>query len=132
MSSLSEAKTSDTIQPAQPTLEEASDNYIVIFKPDVPTLHIKNQIQKMNVHQVNTTFDSNKTSSNTNHTSADYKSIGQFKWYSAQFHTEAIENLLKKNTTDEIVHYWVKDAKFSLQGFVQTNPPSWVKKIYIF
>ncbi|KAG2199498.1 hypothetical protein INT47_009952, partial [Mucor saturninus] len=108
---------------AQPDLmKEESDNYIVIFKPNVPTLHIKNQIQKMNLHQVNHTLVDTK-----NHTSltTDYNSIGQFKWYSAKFHTEAIENLLKKNTTDDIVHYWVKDAKFSLQGFVQTNPPSW-------
>lgn len=127
-SSLQASKVAENVGPAQPTLVE-SNNYIVIFKPDVPSINIKNQIQKMKLHQVNTTsYTNSSSSSNTKDSLHAYKTIGKFRWYSAQFHTEAIENFLATNKTDDAVHYWVKDATFSLQEFVQTNPPSWVIK----
>lgn len=129
---LSTIKASNTVEkvgPVQPMLVE-SNNYIVIFKPDTTSVNIKNQIQKMRLHQVNTTsYTNTSSSSSTHHPPSEYKEIGKFKWFSAQFHTEAIEDLLKTNTTEDTVHYWVRDATFSLQGFVQTNPPSWVNNL---
>lgn len=136
--------------PAQPELVD-SNNYIIVFKPNVNSIKIKSQIQRLKVHQIsrNNTSPLYNTTNNTNSpiispskdSSSQYNSIGKFKWYSAQFHTETIEKLLNKTPSgnitakldddndDETVHYWIKDAKFSLQEFIQTNPPSWVKKI---
>lgn len=126
----------DSVGPAQPNLVE-SNNYIVVFKPNIPSIKIRNQIQKMKLHQVGhnanrtnfKTYTSGKNATQTTENKKpDYNSIGKFRWYSAKFHTEAFENLLEnKNATaeDDAVHYWVKDATFSLQEFVQTNPPSW-------
>jgi cerevisin len=143
-----------TTGPARPELIDSS-NYIVVFKPNVNSIKIRNQIQRMQIHQVssnetNSLYNTTNTNHNksfissSNNNSSRYNSIGKFKWYSAQFHTEAIEQLLNKtpstNTTvnvvddddddDDSVHYWVKDAKFSLQEFIQTNPPSWVIKLF--
>ncbi|KAL9550941.1 hypothetical protein MBANPS3_004488 [Mucor bainieri] len=139
----------DNAGPARPELVDSS-NYIVVFKPNVNSLKISNQIQRMQLHQVasNKTIASSSASSvnTTSHStksSSSYSSIGKFRWYSARFHTEAIEHMLTTNTstsatttttannitfnTDEndAVHYYVKDATFSLQEFIQTNPPSW-------
>jgi cerevisin len=134
--------------PARPELADSS-NYIVVFKPNMNSIKIRNQIQRMQMHQVsindtntlyNTSTNKSFIPSSNNTNTIRYNSIGKFKWYSAQFHAEAIEQLLQKkhaaNATaglddndDDAVHYWVKDAKFSLQEFIQTNPPSWVKLV---
>ncbi|KAF1804388.1 peptidase S8/S53 domain-containing protein [Mucor lusitanicus] len=136
----------DNAGPAQPELVDSS-NYIVVFKPNVNSLKISNQIQRMQLHQVasNKTIASSSASASSVNTTlhstknSSYSSIGKFRWYSARFHTEAIEHMLATNTsstttannitfnTDEndAVHYYVKDATFSLQEFIQTNPPSW-------
>ncbi|KAI8644566.1 peptidase S8/S53 domain-containing protein, partial [Parasitella parasitica] len=91
----------------------------------------------MQLHQVDVNKTITLSSAIRNTTSSSYNSIGKFKWYSAQFRTEAIEKMLNTNTTMTIdnitfntdesnaVHYYVKDATFSLQEFIQTNPPSW-------
>lgn len=131
----------DNAGPAQPELINSS-NYIVVFKPNINSIKISNQIQRMKLHQVDsnstitTSSSVNNTSTKNNNTSS-YSSIGNFRWYSAQFHTEAIEQMLNTNTTtttnnitfntdeNSAVHYYVKDATFSLQEFIQTNPPSW-------
>ncbi|KAI7906052.1 peptidase S8/S53 domain-containing protein [Cokeromyces recurvatus] len=80
-----------------------------------------------------------KTDSTHNFTHIKYNSIGKFRWYTGKFHSEDIENLLNTNATrknitnnimfnedqNEPIHYWIKDVTFSLQEFIQTNPPSW-------
>lgn len=136
--SLALADTSgESVPPAQPKLTDSS-HYIVVFKPDIPSISIKNQIQKLKIHQAksntNGTID---TSLATNITekptlnitdSIRFNTIGKFRWYSAQFQSKEVEELLSANetTSESAVHYWIKDATFSLQEFVQTNPPSWV------
>lgn len=121
-------------KPSQPTLIDSSD-YIVVFKPNIPTISIKNQIQKLNLLQVNsnTNGTTNNTAQTINHNITDstkFNSIGKFRWYSARFKSAEVEEILSNNKPekDDAVHYWIKDASFSLQEFVQTNPPSWVKK----
>ncbi|CEP17068.1 hypothetical protein [Parasitella parasitica] len=127
--------------PAHPELLDSS-SYIVVFKPDVNSIKISNQIQRMQLHQVDTnktitSLSLVNTTLHRNTTACSYSSIGKFKWYSARFHTEAIEQMLMKSTTKNVdnvtfntdksdpVHYYVKDATLSLQEFIQTNPPSW-------
>ncbi|KAI8067414.1 peptidase S8/S53 domain-containing protein [Thamnidium elegans] len=126
----------ENVLPAQPKLTD-SNHYIVVFKPDVPSVNIKNQIQKLNLHQKKSnTNGTNDTSLSKNSTekptlnitdSIRFNTIGKFRWYSARFQSKEVEELLSANeTTDEsVVQYWIKDASFSLQEFVQTNPPSW-------
>jgi cerevisin len=143
--SIQAASADGNVGPAQPELVD-SDHYIVVFKPNVPSLKISNQIQKLKLHQVNHTttksYTSTTTSSSSNITitkssstnKTEYNTIGKFRWYSAQFHTQALENHFasaNNDTSIDAVHYYVKDAKFSLQTFVQTNPPSWVNNYAI-
>lgn len=123
----------DSTSPAQPELIESS-SYIIVFKPNTNSARISSQIQLMKNHLAH-----NNTSNTTASPKKEYNSIGNFKWYSGTFHAAALENLLSipnrtttdKNTTyntneDDAVHYYVKDTTFSLQEFIQTNPPSWV------
>ncbi|KAG0750033.1 hypothetical protein G6F57_005815 [Rhizopus arrhizus] len=115
-----------------PTVAELKDteHYVIIFKPNVSTTKINNQIKRIKLHQTNQTSTINSTISNHTLSSkkqaVQYSTIGNFKWYHAQFHTTSLENYLSTNDdVDDTVHYWVKDAQFSLQEFIQTNPPSW-------
>lgn len=116
-----------------PTVTELKDteHYVIIFKPNVSTTKINNQIKRIKLHQTNQTSTINSTISNHTLSSkkqaVQYSTIGNFKWYYAQFHTTSLENYLSTNAdVDDTVHYWAKDAQFSLQEFIQTNPPSWV------
>ncbi|KAI8988582.1 peptidase S8/S53 domain-containing protein [Mycotypha africana] len=132
-----------------------TDDYIIVFKPTINSKHISNQLQLLKAHQVinnndgttnytltaltNGTLNSNSPFTSTRDQKYAYNSIGKFRWYSAKFHTQAIDQLLNTgstyiNTTTNItfntdienaIHYWVKDASFSLQEFIQTDPPSW-------
>lgn len=144
---LASADDNNNAGPARPELVD-TDHYIVVFKPGIPSLKISNSIQKLKLHQVNnsknktataktndtytiTTSTNNTSSSFINNKKKEYNTIGTFRWYSAQFHTQAFENHFTSSDNDtsmDAVHYYVKDAKFSLQTFVQTNPPSWVSR----
>lgn len=101
-----------------------TEHYVIIFKPNVSAVNIDSQIRRIKTHQTNI----------TNHTLASkkisqYSTIGKFKWYHAQFNTASLEKYLSTNNdVEDTIHYWVKDAQFSLQEFIQTSPPSWVKK----
>ncbi|KAI9478298.1 MAG: peptidase S8/S53 domain-containing protein [Benjaminiella poitrasii] len=137
------ANNNQQTEPAKPDLTDISSDYIIVFKPNINSINIKKQIQLMKPHQVNsTTTAKNNTTTNAalaSLTHDDYNSIGKFKWYAGKFHPEAIEKLLNANSTrnntvnnimfndneEDPVHYWVKDISFSLQEFIQTNPPSW-------
>ncbi|KAG1467262.1 hypothetical protein G6F56_004506 [Rhizopus delemar] len=98
-----------------------TEHYVIIFKPNVSAVNIDSQIRRIKTHQTNI----------TNHTLASkkisqYSTIGKFKWYHAQFNTASLEKYLSTNNdVEDTIHYWVKDAQFSLQEFIQTSPPSW-------
>ncbi|CEG71986.1 hypothetical protein RMATCC62417_07619 [Rhizopus microsporus] len=101
-----------------------TDQYIIIFKPEVPSIKIHNQLKNIQLHQ--TTKHKSHHTSKLHTVDNSYSSIGKFKWYSAQFYSEPFEEYLSTNqTVNDAVHYWVKDTQFSLQEFIQTNPPSW-------
>ncbi|OBZ86926.1 Subtilisin-like protease 8 [Choanephora cucurbitarum] len=134
--------------PAQPELIDSTD-YIVVFKPNASSAIIKNQIELMQMYQpksisANSTLQSyNVTSMSSNKTMVaqlaklptNYNSIGKFKWYSGQFHPDAMESLLNNNSSAKsvnqsinhhgAVHYYIRNTAFSLQEFIQVNPPSW-------
>ncbi|KAI7868148.1 peptidase S8/S53 domain-containing protein [Spinellus fusiger] len=139
----------ENIAPAINQLND-TDRYIVVFSPDVTAEAIQNHIQLAQKHLVindtprNTTTLTNTTKSDKMHKSIqllEYSTIGKFRWYSGRFESQPFEDLmtstlLRQHTKADIVknieqddlnvvHYWVKDVQFSLQEFIQVNPPSW-------
>ncbi|KAI8369028.1 peptidase S8/S53 domain-containing protein [Blakeslea trispora] len=135
-------------KPAQPELSDSND-YIVVFKPDATSATIKTQIELMQTQQTNNRPSSNNTASH-NATSISsnktmiaqitklpttYNSIGNFKWYSGRFDPETMRSLLNNSSTansteqpknnHEVVHYYIENTAFSLQEFIQVDPPSW-------
>ncbi|KAI9252662.1 peptidase S8/S53 domain-containing protein [Sporodiniella umbellata] len=100
-----------------------TEHYVIIFKQNISAVDIDSQLQRIRTHQTSVTY--NTTAHMMSKKINQYNAIGNFKWYHAQFNT-SLENYLKTDTSvEDTVHYWVKDALFSMQEFIQKNPPSW-------
>ncbi|KAI8381582.1 peptidase S8/S53 domain-containing protein [Radiomyces spectabilis] len=130
----------ESILPVRPMNQ--TDRYIVIFKPNVSHTAIRSHIQQMERHLASSSHSPvNLLANNTAERSSsklEYSTIGNFRWYSGEFQSRDFGSLLastslsmkkasntSSNVEEGIVHYWVKDDVFSLQEFVQTDPPSW-------
>jgi cerevisin len=105
-----------------------SGNYIIVLKHDATEDIVQNHLSWMSNHlAVNSTHHAAYSTSHQNTTSRaslKYTSIGNFKWYSGNFHPTAIDSL-KNGTAQDAVHYVVEDITLNTQELVQANVPSW-------
>lgn len=116
-------------QDTTPSTTTTSGNYIVVLKHDAAEEVVQNHLSWMSKHLAvnNTTHHAAHTTTHHNTsspTSLNYASIGNFKWYSGNFHPTAIDSL-KNGTAQDAVHYVVEDITLNTQELIQANVPSW-------
>jgi cerevisin len=109
------------------TSTSSSGNYIVVLKPNATEDIVQTHLNWMSQHIASNHSHHSVHNSHlkqTSRPSLNYSSIGEFRWYSGNFHTDAINNL-STGSAQDAVHYVVEDITFNNQELVQQNAPSW-------
>lgn len=118
-------QTSSTV-PSNVTV--SSGNYIVVLKPnateDIVQGHLNWMSQHLTANQSHHSVHTSHLQQQNLRSSLNYSSIGGFRWYSGNFHTEAVDSL-SSGSAQDAVHYVVEDIILNTQELVQQNAPSW-------
>lgn len=86
--------------------------------------HLNWMSQHLTANQSHHSVHTSHLQQQNSRSSLNYSSIGSFRWYSGNFHTEAVDSL-SSGSAQDAVHYVVEDIILNTQELVQQNAPSW-------
>jgi cerevisin len=105
-----------------------SGNYIVVLKHNATEATVQTHLSWMSkylaINGTHHSLNSTTRQHTTTPPSLNYTSIGNFKWYSGNFHSTAIDSLTN-GTAQDVVHYVVEDITLNTQELIQPDVPSW-------